>query len=109
LTGQLEVAAGRPAIDLTVLAFSTNRDWWRAPFRRIRTARPDTKGEYRFPDLPPGEYYVVALTDLAPDDWRDPMFLEGAASQALRVTIASGQATILHLRVGVPRSSVSTR
>ena len=99
LSGLLETAPGRPAIDHTILAFSTNRDWWRAPYRRVRTARPDTKGEYRFSDLPPGEYFLVALTDLAPDDWRDPMFLDGAASQALRVMIAPGRAVIQHLRV----------
>ncbi len=55
LSGSLVTAGGRPAIDYTVLAFTTNRDWWRPPFRRVLAARPATDGAFLLHDLPPGE------------------------------------------------------
>jgi uncharacterized protein (DUF2141 family) len=99
LSGVLETPARSPAIEYTVIAFTTNRDWWRAPFRRVRTARPATNGQYLFQDLPPGEYYLAALTDLAPDDWRDPEFLAELVSGSVRVTIDLGEQKVQGLRI----------
>ena len=100
LSGVLEAAARRPATDYTMLVFTTNRDWWRAPFRRVRTARPAAAGQYMFQDLPPGEYYLAALTELAPDDWRDPDFLEQVVGAAIRVTVGPGEQKVQGLRIG---------
>jgi hypothetical protein len=100
LSGALMMPSGRPAVDYTVLIFSVNRDWWRAPFRRVRTARPTSKGEYTFHDLPPGEYYLAALSDLAPDEWRDPLLLAEAVGAAIRVSIKQGEHKVQDLRIG---------
>ena len=82
-----------------VFAFPTNRDWWRTPFRRVRTARPDFKGQYEIQDLPPGEYFLAALTDLAPDDLRDPDFLGSVAPSGIRITIGPGERKVQNIRL----------
>jgi hypothetical protein len=99
LSGALATDSRRQPHEYTVIAFPTNRDWWRTPFRRVRTARPDLKGQYAMQDLPPGEYYLAALTDLAPDDLRDPVFLDSIAPSAIRIMIGAGEQKIQNLRL----------
>jgi uncharacterized protein (DUF2141 family) len=99
LSGVLETPAGQPAVNVTVIAFTANRAWWSAPYRRIRTARPGTDGHFSFVDLPSGEYYLAAMTDLAPDDVRDAEFLAQAVPTAVRVTIAEGEQKVQNLRI----------
>jgi hypothetical protein len=106
LSGSLVTAGGRPAIDYTIIVFTTNRDWWRPPFRRVLTARPATDGAFLLHDLPPGEYFLAALAQVAPNEWLGPAFLEQAASQAVRVTVGPGEQKVqwLQIRGGdVPR------
>ena len=99
LSGMLETPAGQPAVSFTVIAFTTNRAWWSPPYRRIRTARPATDGHFSLVDLPSGEYYLAAITDLAPDDVRDAEFLAQAVPTAVRVTIAEGEQKVQNLRI----------
>jgi hypothetical protein len=99
LSGVLETASRLPAVNFTVIAFTTNRSWWVPPFRRIRTTRPATDGHFEFQDLPPGEYYLAAVTDLAPDDVRDAEFLAQAVGTAIRVTIGEGEQKVQNLRI----------
>ena len=59
--------------------------------RRIRSARVTTTGTYMLA-LPPGAYYVAALSDEAADNWQDPVKLEAVMrGGAARVTLADGQ------------------
>lgn len=99
LSGVLETPARQPAVNFTVIAFTTNRDWWTPPFRRIKTARPATDGHFSFQDLPPGEYYLAAMTDFGPDDVRDTALLSQAVSTAIRVTIGEGEQKVQNLRI----------
>jgi hypothetical protein len=48
--------------------------------------------------LRPGEYYVVAVDDLEPDDYRDPAVLDRLRSSAMRVTIPDGSTVDVPLR-----------
>ena len=48
--------------------------------------------------LPQGEYFVVALTDIAPDDTRDPSILERLAAAATRVSLTTDRAADISLR-----------
>jgi hypothetical protein len=111
LSGSLVTAAGRPAVDYTIIAFTRNREWWRAPFRRVLTTRPATDGAFRLNDLPPGDYYLAALADVAPNEWLDAAFLERIVNLAVPVTIRSGeQATqSLQIKGGTERTAVKRR
>jgi hypothetical protein len=99
LSGSIVTAGGRPAVDYTIIAFTTNRDWWRAPFRRVLTARPATDGAFLIHDLPPGEYLLAALAQVAPNEWLDPSFLAQIASQAVPVTIGPGEQKVQSLQI----------
>jgi hypothetical protein len=99
LSGRLELPDGGPATDFTVVAFTTNRAWWQAPFRRVLAARPGTDGHYLIEGLPPGDYYLAALRDVAPDEWRDPTLLSEIVPSAVRVTVGPGEAVVQSLRV----------
>ena len=41
--------------------------------------------------LPPGAYYIAALSDEGADNWQDPSKLEAVMRGATRVTLADGQ------------------
>ena len=57
------------------------------------SARPQTLSGLR-----PGDYYVVAIDDMEPDDVRDPSVLDRLRSGALRVTLSEGAALDVSLR-----------
>lgn len=99
LSGVLQDPNGKPAPELTVLVFPVNREWWRGPFRRVRTARPASDGSFDFPDLPPGDYYLAALAEVAPGEWLDPAFLSETATAALSLSVRPGERKIQNFRV----------
>jgi hypothetical protein len=61
-----------------------------------RTATTDLQGRYELRDLPAGRYYVLD------SEWRDPDFLTRLREQAVRISLAEGEARNLDLEV-VPR------
>jgi hypothetical protein len=65
--------------------------------------RPDVDGRYAVADLPPGEYFLNALSDVDPDDWLVPAFLETLVPSSIRITIGDGEKKVQNLRVGVAR------
>lgn len=87
----------------TVVVFPTDSTMWessgRAP-RRLRSARVGPSGEYAF-NLPPGDYYVLALPDRQAGDWQDVDFLAEASRVAITVRIGEGERRTQDLR---PRS-----
>lgn len=91
LSGRLLDAGGRAAPEYWVVAFSSNRAFWTLGSRRLRTARPDTDGKFQIAGLPPGEYCLVALTDLDQADLADPSFLEQLAAASVKITLAEGE------------------
>jgi hypothetical protein len=58
-----------------------------------RPARPDM-----MVGLPPGDYYVVALDDLAVEGWRDPAVLETFVPVARSITIGEDEKTTISLK-----------
>jgi hypothetical protein len=93
LAGVLQTPAGTPAVEYFIVVFTTDRSLWRNQHRRLRSTRPATDGAFSLTDLPPGDYYVAALTDLDPA-WQTSAFLEPlvAAGAAVKVTIGEGEA-----------------
>jgi hypothetical protein len=99
LAGSLQTAAGQPASEFFVIVFPTERRWWAAGSRRVRATRPASDGRFSLLDLPAGEYLVAALTDVEPDEWKSPAFLEQLVGAAVKVTIRDGERTVQDLRL----------
>ena len=99
LSGTLQAASGQPTADYYVITFSADRSHWRAGSRRLLSTRPATDGRFVFDDLPAGEYFVAALTDLDPLEWQDAAFLEQVAPAAVKVSVAEGEKKVQDLRI----------
>ena len=96
-------AQGHPAVDYTVVAFSTDPQKWYQRSRFINFARPTNDGTFTVPGLAPGAYYVVAVDSLQGaegwGEWQDPEFLRAISASATRVTLTEGTPISLVLRV----------
>ena len=99
VAGMLQSASGQPISDYYVVAFSADRANWRPGSRRSASARPVTNGRFVIPDLPAGDYFLAALTDLDPLEWQTAEFLEQVAAAGVRVKIAEGEKKIQDLRI----------
>ncbi len=99
LSGSLQTSTGGPAPEYFVVVFSSNPSHWTAQSRRMKMTRPGTDGRFNFADLPPGDYLIAALTDVAPDEWQTPAFLEQVVSGAIKISIAPGAHLTQDLRV----------
>jgi hypothetical protein len=92
VSGTLLDQLGRPAPEFAVVMFSADRAHWAtAPRRMTGLVRLDSNGAYRITGLPPGTYYLSAVTDASPQQLADPTFLEGLAAAALTVTLTPGE------------------
>ena len=97
--GSVSGSSGRDSTAM-VLVFPTDRDTWGSTGlnpRRVRSVRASRTGEYSF-NLPPGDYYVVAIPEEYSSDWQDPDFLDVVSRSAARVTIAEGERKVQDLR-----------
>jgi hypothetical protein len=101
---------GQPTRDYVAIAFSTDKSKWNeiSPYVRILVPRPPSRsqaeaslrgaGDLRaasvstqrdtIANAPAGEYYVVAVSDIAAEDTRDPEVLERLSAGATRVVIS---------------------
>jgi hypothetical protein len=88
LTGSAPVGGTSPTADLvSIVAFPTDQRFWVPGARRVRVARPDTRGEYRINGLPPGEYLVAVVTNFDPETELDAARLNALQSGASRTIV----------------------
>jgi hypothetical protein len=99
INGTLQDAAGRAAPDYTIVVFAAENRFWTTPSRRIRSTRPGTDGRFAVTGLPPGEYRIAALVDVAPGEVNDPAFLEQIVAASVKVTLAEGERKTQDLRI----------
>ena len=98
--GRLVDGANRPAPEYFVFVFPTNRSFWFQGSRRMRPpTRPANDGGFRVLGLPPGEYYVAALTEFDQNDLYDASFLEQLIPAAFKITLAEGEKRTQDLRI----------
>lgn len=99
---------GQETRDYVALVFTVDKARWVHGSRHVRTFVPRQMGtepaepprsvpgapahvrRESVTGLPPGEYYVVALDDMDPDDIHDPAVLAQLARAAVRVTLEEG-------------------
>jgi hypothetical protein len=99
VSGALLDANGQPAPQLYVFMFSTDRAHWTNGARRIRSVRATDAGRYEIGGLPPGEYYVCALTELDTMLRFQPEYLEQLIGASIKITLADGEKKIQNLRL----------
>lgn len=98
LTGTVRDARNAGSGGVTVIAFATEPQYWRAQSRRISTSRTGDTGAYRIRGLPAGDYYVVAVDDVEQGEWFDPAYLDGVKDKATRVTLQDGDKKSVDVR-----------
>lgn len=99
LSGTLQSASGQPAAEYFVVVFAADRRFWREGSRRSVAVRPSSAGQFTFPNLPAGDYFLAALTDVDASEWQRPEFLEQIAPSAIAVTLAWGDSRVQHIRI----------
>ena len=99
IDGTVTDGRGLPVTDYTVLAFSTNGDFWRPLSRHIMTARPDQTGKFRIRGLPAGEYYMVPVDPSEQGEWFEPTYLDAHRAGASKVVLGDGETKVQDFRV----------
>jgi len=98
VTGTVRDGKSVPVAAVTVIAFSSDPQYWRAQSRHIQAARTNASGAFRLRGLPAGDYLIVAVDDVEQGEWFDPAYLEPARVRANRVTIREGETKVQDLR-----------
>ena len=98
LSGTVRDALNAGAGGVTVIAFSTDPQYWRAQSRRISTSRSGDTGAYRIRGLPAGDYYLIAVDDVDQGEWFDPAYLDSVKDKGTHVTLQEGDTKTLDLR-----------
>ncbi len=109
VTGVVRNPQGAEDGEASVLVFSTDEQYWAntgATGRRLRTVLTDQHGKYGVPDLPPGEYFIAAVsTALATPAAGGPDILHDST----RLRQLSSVATRIHVEYDRPVSQDLTR
>jgi hypothetical protein len=92
LAGRLRAAGGQPVRNTFVVLFAREADAWMPPAVRVFATQPDQNGQFRFPDVPPGEYWAAPITDAEPNEWFDPALLKKLATGAQPLTVSPDNA-----------------
>jgi hypothetical protein len=84
---------GQPDDMATVLVFPSDGNWTDLGLnpRRLRSVRSSRTGTFSFWGFPPGDYFIVAVSDSVTTDWQDPAFLQRLTRVATRLTLTAGQ------------------
>jgi hypothetical protein len=101
LTGVVRGSRNAPDRDAVVIVFPTDTRYWpvfNPSGQRFRSAHADKAGAYSIPNLPAGEYFVIAATEPALADWQDAKVLDKLSRTATKVKISDGEKKTVDLR-----------
>ena len=103
ISGKVFDSAGEVRTDSAVVLFSSDSSRWYRQSQTLRLERPSQNGEFRAGSLPPGLYYVVALSDVndivTSGDWQDPATLDKLRSIATEVSVNESDSRSVTLRL----------
>jgi hypothetical protein len=99
VSGLVTNAKGDALKDYSIVVFPQDRDKWTPSSRYMRTVRPDQDGRYKVNGLPPGEYRVIALDYVDPNEWNSAEFLDGIRSKATSFSVNEGETKTVDLRI----------
>ena len=109
LTGVMVDNRNQPAVDYTLVIFPADQRFWTGSSRRIQTTRPGTDGRYTVRNLPPGDYRIATLLDIAPGATQDPAFLQQIESATMKITLAPGEKKTQDIRLSTAVASGFSR
>jgi hypothetical protein len=100
ISGTVTDPAGHPVTAYRLVAFTTDKALWGTTGRRLKApVSADPDGTFHISDLPPGEYFLAAVTDMEPSDLKDASFLAELAAQAIRLTLGEGEKKVQNIKV----------
>ena len=99
LTGRLEDALGRAAADYFIIVFSANERAWYERSRAIAQTRPASDGQFTIKSLPPGDYFLAAVTDIERDEWFNPALLRELVPASIRLSLAEGERKVQNVQI----------
>lgn len=102
LSGSLEGADSQPVPGCSIAVFASGADAAYSS-RRMRLARANQRGQFRFDDLPSGSYVAAARTDIDAGTWTTPESLEQLRAGATPFTIADREKKTITLPCVSPR------
>jgi hypothetical protein len=98
LSGVLNDGDGRPAPQLYVVVFATDKTLWTAG-RRVRSVRSGENGSYTITGLPPGEYYLCALTELDTALQYEGEYLGQLIPASIKIALGEGEKKQQNLQI----------
>jgi hypothetical protein len=100
VSGTVRGPHGALSADASVLAFPVDparRSGQGSSPRNMRSTRTSRTGAYAFDNLPPGDYFVIAIDGASTEGWRDPATLEALAREATKLTVVAAEPKTLDL------------
>src|SRR5579862_4432080 len=91
IAGDVRDSSGQIVAGSTVILFATDERFWTPHSRRILAVRPALDGKFSLKNLPAGDYRMVAVSDVASDEWYDARFLRSLVTLATPVSLAEGE------------------
>ena len=99
LSGTVADARGRTVKDYSIVVFARDSARWTLGSRYFGNGRPDQDGRFKVRNLPPGDYYAIALDYVEPGAGTDPEFLEKIRDRATPFSMTEGGIQPLDLKL----------
>lgn len=90
---------GNAVKDYSVVIFARDREHWGFGSRYLNGGRPDQDGRYKAVNLPPGDYFAVALDYVEQGAGTDPEFLDRVKDRATTFSIGEAETKNLDLKL----------
>ncbi len=94
---------GSTAADATVIVFAEDSALWGPGSRFVRAVRPDDRGRFSIPALPPARYRVAAAEAVMDGQWEDPAFLQTLVRTSTAIELREGLVENIMLQTGGAR------
>jgi hypothetical protein len=102
VTGTVKTAEGAITRNAFVVVFPQDRKRWGYLSRYVRMSRPNPDNQYRV-QVPPGEYFAIAVDFVEQGEWSEPDFLERVRERAVPFSLVEGE----HKPLGLTLVSLS--
>ncbi len=100
VSGDLLDATGHPATEVLHHRVCRGQDVLDAAIPEdSQSTRPASDGHFTLKNLPPGEYYIGAVTDVEQGEWYDPSFLAQFLGASQKITLAEGEKKVQSLKI----------